>query len=223
MKRSGKSKVVLEGISVMDVDASLEQLNAETPFGGKRKYPKGTDVSDRSPYKPQLHRPQYYTIGRPTKYQPDWMLDKVIELGMSGASRAKIAFTLGITHETLIQWENKFPDFSEALKMSRLASQVWLEDVLQAAIVGGVENVQMTGLIFALKSRHPETYREVKVTEIAGKDGDPLELRAIAIDANALDPEQRQLVKQALLMAKAAAERGEVTTIDNELDGDDDD
>lgn len=218
MKRSSKSKVVLEGISVMDVDASLEQLNDTPPAGGKKKYPKGTDISDRTPFKPKVHLPQYYTIGRPTKYQPDWMLDKVIELGMSGASRAKIAFSLGITHETLIQWENKFPDFSEALKMSKLGSQVWLEEILQAAILGGVENVQMTGLIFALKSRHPETYREVKVTEIAGKDGDPLELRAIAIDANALDPEQRQLVKQALLMAKAAAERGPVTTIDNEPD-----
>jgi transposase-like protein len=55
---------------------------------------------------PKVVRPKYI-FGRPTKYQPDWMLDKIIDLGITGASRAKIALTLGITHETLIQWERQ--------------------------------------------------------------------------------------------------------------------
>jgi hypothetical protein len=169
---------------------------------------------------PKVVRPKYI-FGRPTKYQPEWMLDKVLDLGLKGASRGKIAFTLGINYDTLVEWEKRYPDFSDALKMAKLGAQVWFEDVMQAAILGSIEKVPAALLIFALKSRFPAEYREVRHTEISGKDGDPLEVQAVAIDVRSLDPDQRELVKQALLAAKSAAERGSVT-IDNEQNEDDD-
>ena len=184
------------------------------------KKPK-TDVlsmEDKKVITPKVVRPKYI-FGRPTKYQPEWMLDKVIDLGMSGSSRAKIALSLGITYETLIQWEHKYPDFSDALKIAKLASQVWFEEVLQASILGEVDTPAAL-LIFTLKSRFPSEYREVKHTEISGANGDPLEVKAISIDASTLNPEQRELVKQALLAAKSAAHKQPVT-IDNEPDEDD--
>ena len=175
-------------------------------------------VEDKKVITPKVVRPKYI-FGRPTKYEPEWMLDKVIDLGMSGASRAKIALSLGITYETLTQWEHKFPDFSDALKIAKLASQVWFEEVLQASILGEVDTPAAL-LIFALKSRFATEYREVKHTEISGINGDPLEVKAISIDASTLDPEQRELVKQALLAAKNAAHKQPIT-IDNEPNEDD--
>ena len=206
------------GISVMDVDASLKAIEAEEKANQRQK-----DLEpevDTGRYKPSVPRPKY-TFGRPTKYQPDWMLEKIIDLGMNGASRAKIALVLGINYDTLVEWEKKYPDFSDALKMAKLGAQVWFEEVMQAAVLGELEKVPAALLIFALKSRFAHDYREVRHTEISGKDGDPLEVQAIAIDAKALDPEQRELVKQALLAAKSAAERGPIV-IDNDGDEDDD-
>ena len=144
----------------------------------------------------------------------------IIDLGMGGASRAKIALVLGINYDTLVEWEKKYPDFSDALKMAKLGAQVWFEEVMQAAVLGELEKVPAALIIFAFKTRFGHDYRDVRHTEISGKDGDPLEVQAIAIDAKALDPEQRELVKQALLAAKSAAERGPIV-IENEENDDD--
>ena len=185
------------------------------------KKPKGDIIpfEEKIGITPKVVRPKYI-FGRPTKYQPDWMLDKVIDLGITGASRAKIALTLGINYDTLVEWEYKYPDFSDALKMAKLGAQVWFEEVLQSAILGEGD-VPAALLIFALKSRFATEYREVKHTEISGINGDPLEVKAISIDASTLDPEQRELVKQALLAAKNAAHKQPIT-IDNEPNEDDD-
>ena len=216
-----KSKVIIEGVSVLDVDETLkrmEETSIKSKAGrGKKRQRNLKDADGQMAHlDPKIQKPMYWHPGRPTKYQPEWMLDKVLELGMNGASLAKIAFTLGITFETLKQWENKFPEFSDAIKMARLGSQVWFEEILQAAMTGGLEGVPVPLLIFALKTRYPETYREVRVTELSGRDGNMLEVQAVAIDPSALDPEQRELVKQALLAAKAAAERGEVSKMDTD-------
>lgn len=207
-----------EGFSILDVDASLKAFEAEEQANA-RQATVGSDPASGT-YVPKVVRPKYI-FGRPTKYEPEWMLEKVLELGMNGASRAKIAFVLGIHYDTLVEWEKRYPDFSDALKMAKLGAQVWFEEIMQAAVLGQVEKVPAALLIFALKSRFAHDYRDVRHTEISGKDGDPLEVQAVAIDVKSLDPEQRELVKQALLAAKSAAERGPVT-IDNELDGDDD-
>jgi hypothetical protein len=218
-KQPRKAKVHSgSGFSVMDVDASLRSIEAEEKANQREK-----DLEPEiknGEYTPKVVRPKYI-FGRPTKYQPEWMLDKVLDLGLKGSSRAKIAFTLGINYDTLVEWEKRYPEFSDALKMAKLGAQVWFEDVMQAAILGSIEKVPAALLIFALKSRFPTEYREVRHTEISGKDGDPLEVQAVAIDARTLDPEQRELVKQALLAAKSAAEKGPVT-IDNEEDDDND-
>lgn len=183
------------------------------------KKPKGEllSIEDTKTITVRVPRPKV-VFGRPTKYQPDWMLDKVIDLGITGASRAKIALVLGINYDTLVEWERRYPDFSEALKMAKLGAQVWFEEVMQAAILGEVDTPAAL-LIFTLKSRFANEYREVKHTEISGVNGDPLEVKAISIDASTLDPEQRELVKQALLAAKNAAQKQPIT-IDNEPDED---
>lgn len=203
-----------EGFSILDVDASLKAFEAEEQVNARQATVE-TDPASKA-YVPKVVRPKYI-FGRPTKYQPEWMLEKVLELGMNGASRAKIAFVLGIHYDTLVEWEKRYPDFSDALKMAKLGAQVWFEEIMQAAVLGQVEKVPAALLIFALKSRFAQDYRDVRHTEISGKDGDPLEVQAVAIDVKSLDPEQRELVKQALLAAKSAAERGPVT-IDNESD-----
>lgn len=47
----------------------------------------------------------------------------------------------------------------------------------------------------------PKVYGDKIMTEITGKDGGPVEMQATKIDVLALEPEQRQQLKQILLQA----------------------
>lgn len=71
------------------------------------------------------------TAGRPTKYRDD-MPDKVIELMSEGASKNEIAGTLGISYETLCEWQKVGGDyyikeFSDAIKKGEALSLCWWE------------------------------------------------------------------------------------------------
>lgn len=66
-------------------------------------------------------------VGRPTDYRPDWMLAKVVDLMSEGASKTEVAAELGVTKETLYQWINKYPEFSDAIKKGEGLCEAWWE------------------------------------------------------------------------------------------------
>ena len=49
--------------------------------------------------------------GRPTKYKPEFC-EIAIECGKQGMGKAEIASKLGVVRETLWDWGNKKPEFS---------------------------------------------------------------------------------------------------------------
>jgi DNA-binding XRE family transcriptional regulator len=68
-------------------------------------------------------------MGRPTKYDPEKMIPIILDLMNVGASKTEVACALGITRETMNQWE-KDPEkeaCSDAIKQGELLSQTWWE------------------------------------------------------------------------------------------------
>lgn len=71
--------------------------------------------------------------GRPTKYDPA-LCEWAIYLGTRGYSLSQIAFTFGVSRETLYDWGRNNPEFSDALARAREAAQNWWELIGQAAL-----------------------------------------------------------------------------------------
>lgn len=64
--------------------------------------------------------------GRPTKYDPA-MCEKVVELMSVGASKIEVSAEIGITSETLYDYCEKHPEFSDAVKRGEQLSAAWWE------------------------------------------------------------------------------------------------
>jgi hypothetical protein len=71
-------------------------------------------------------KPDGYVFGRPTAYRPEFC-QTVIDIMKEGGSRKSAAVACGVTHETLIEWEKKYLDFSEALRVGLSLSEEWWE------------------------------------------------------------------------------------------------
>ena len=127
--------------------------------------------------------------GRPSEYDPDYC-QKVIELGETGASIAEMAYEIGVVKQTLHNWAATFPDFLDAFTRGKLASQVWWERKGR----GGIEksNSEFQGSLWSrnMAARFPEDWREVKSTELTGKDGGPVEQRITQIERTIIDPSE---------------------------------
>lgn len=114
-------------------------------------------------------------MGRPSSYDPAYC-ERVIELGNQGASVAEMAHEIGVVKQTLYDWAEAHPEFLDAFTRARLASQVWWERE-------GKANLKTSGYQSAMWSRSmaarfPEDWREVKGTELTGKDGGPVSVKA---------------------------------------------
>lgn len=135
--------------------------------------------------------------GRPTKYDPNWMIDAVLDAGRTGASKEKMAAVCGISKETLYKWMEEHSDFSDAVQAATDLAQVWWENFGQAATLGMIQGWNATAWIFTMKTRFPETYREVKVTEINGTQT-LIDARSITINARELDEGVRDQLRAAI-------------------------
>jgi len=97
--------------------------------------------------------------GRPTKYKPEFC-EIAIECGKQGMGKAEIASKLGVVRETLWDWGNKKPEFSNALKRAYEEGLSWWERKGREATFGGVEGFNSTSYIFQMKNRFKEDWRD---------------------------------------------------------------
>jgi len=72
--------------------------------------------------------------GRPTDYRPEFC-ERVLELGREGKSHAQIAANLGVARKTLYEWQERYPEFGDAMTHARDLSQAWFEDMGQTGLV----------------------------------------------------------------------------------------
>ena len=154
----------------------------------------------------KLFAPPKRERGRPTKYEPEWMIDAVLEVGRFGGSKEKMAVACRISKETLYEWMEQHKEFSDAVKEATDLSQVWWENAGQSGMLGMVEGFNSSGWQFNMKTRFPDNYREVRVTELNNTGAPLIDARSITINARELDPEYRESLKMALLAAKRAIE-----------------
>jgi hypothetical protein len=110
--------------------------------------------------------------GRPSKYQPEFC--ELAETTLAkGYSLAVLAGECGVCIDTVMEWQKVHPEFSASVRVGRAkGARVW-EDRLAALADKGAGNA--TGIIFGLKNRIPEEWKDVTRQEQTGVDGAPLE------------------------------------------------
>jgi hypothetical protein len=111
--------------------------------------------------------------GRPSLYDPKYC-DDVIRMGKEGFSVVEMAAEIGVHRNTLeTNWTEAHPEFLEAFTHAMQCSQAWWE---RAGRVGMLEN-NINAPIWSrsMAARFPRDWREVKGTELTGKDGGPIQ------------------------------------------------
>jgi len=141
-------------------------------------------------------------VGRPSKYRPEFC-DRVIELGKQGYSYAEIAAELEIDKASLFDWAKAHEEFSTALRAAKTYEQAWFEREARSNMKNRDFNANLWYRSAA--SRFRDDYTERKETQLTGANGGAIQVETTKkLNINELDPEQRDVLKQALLVAKAA-------------------
>jgi hypothetical protein len=121
--------------------------------------------------------------GRPSKYSEDY-LNECIEFMGQGFSLTAFAGHIGVSRDTIYEWERAIPEFSDAVKKARAKRVTCLEGQLL-----GMENgPSITARIFALKNACPDEWREKQAVELTGADGGAIVQR---IERVVVDPKSQ--------------------------------
>lgn len=107
-------------------------------------------------------------MARPSKYDPAFC--DVAEATLAqGYSEAVLAGELGVCIDTITEWKKVHPEFSASVKVGRAkGARVW-EDRLKALAEKNEGNA--TGIIFGLKNRLPDAWKDKTETELSGEVG----------------------------------------------------
>lgn len=101
---------------------------------------------------------------RPSTYT-DIMGREVINLMATGLSLTAAMAELGYHRQTAYDWQEKYPEFSDAVKVGQAKRQLFLERRLLKDELAGP---QVTGTIFALKNTGTGDWREKHEVEHGG-------------------------------------------------------
>ncbi|MDR3348813.1 MAG: DNA-packaging protein [Acidaminococcales bacterium] len=89
-----------------------------------------------------------------------------------GLADKDIAGNMGISRSTLSEWKKHCSDISDALKQGKDVADRQIENALYQKAAGG----DTAAMIFWLKNRKPDKWRDRAQHEITGKDGGPVSL-----------------------------------------------
>lgn len=98
-------------------------------------------------------------VGRPTKYR-DSFPKLAFELFKEGASKAEICLELEIGFDAFQDYQEKYPEFSDAVKKGMQVSQGWWEKKGRIATMGGVDGFNAVSFIFNMKNRFKEDWKD---------------------------------------------------------------
>lgn len=101
--------------------------------------------------------------GRPTDYTPA-LGGEILALMAEGLSLTAAAAEVGIHRQRAYEWEERHPEFADAVKLGRAKRQLFLERKLIAAKDGPA----VTSSIFALKNANPKDWRDKHELEHSG-------------------------------------------------------
>ena len=66
-------------------------------------------------------------VGRPTEYKPEY-IEELLRYAQTGKSYRAFAGFIGVSHQTLYDWEKKHPEFLDAKQRFVSMSQDWWEE-----------------------------------------------------------------------------------------------
>lgn len=124
-------------------------------------------------------------MGRPSDYDPAYC-DLLAEHYRDGYSFESFGGVVGVSKQTLYNWCEAHPEFLDAKKTYETASQLAWEKRLRSLATSGEGNA--TAIIFGLKNRAPDNWRDVKATELTGKDGGPIQANVGKVERVVIDP-----------------------------------
>ena len=119
--------------------------------------------------------------GRPNTYR-ERMGQKVINLMAEGLSLTAAMAELGYHRQTAYDWQDKYPEFSDAVKIGQAKRQLFLERRLLSADAGPV----VTSSIFALKNTGTGDWRDKQEIDHTSSDGSmtPRRVELVALKPN---------------------------------------
>ena len=115
-------------------------------------------------------------MGRDIGYKPEYC-KRVVEVMSQGNSLTYFVMEIGSNRRTTYEWFEKFPEFKQAYEDGKAASKLYLENLLKSAMVGilpdelkkaGSTGLNMTAIIFALKTRCRDEYGDKQQVELSG-------------------------------------------------------
>ena len=112
--------------------------------------------------------------GRPSKYEDRFCAE--VEAGLSdGLSLDACAGLIGVARSTIYEWLEAHPEFSDAVKAGQAKSVLfWERKLLRVAEKGGGPGTA-TAVIFGLKNRAPQAWRDKVDHEHSTPPGAPLQ------------------------------------------------
>src|SRR5712671_5424829 len=114
--------------------------------------------------------------GQPTKYKPE-LAELVVKFCAQGFSLTAFAGSIGVARDTIAEWGDKHPEFSEACKRAKSGSAYWWEKKALQNADRGASGGQVAMCIFMLKNHAPDEFRDRM--EVTGKDGASLSLELL--------------------------------------------
>jgi transposase-like protein len=130
--------------------------------------------------------------GRPSKYDPDKHPELVRKLCLLGATDEQMADALEIEPSTFYVWKSKHPEFAEAIKKGKAYADANVGERLYNRALGYEQPIEKvfcsegmivthqthqhipadtTAMIFWLKNRRPDLWRDKRIEELQGPDG----------------------------------------------------
>jgi hypothetical protein len=116
--------------------------------------------------------------GPPSKYKEAYN-NEVIEYLAQGYSVAAFAGHIGVDKTTVFDWLKKYPEFAASYQIAKGKSLAFWEGLLIAAAKGETKAAPAV-LIFGVKNRGPEEWRDVQSLEHSGKDGKPIKTQEVS-------------------------------------------
>lgn len=122
--------------------------------------------------------------GRPSDYDPAYC-DTATTFLADGYSLAALAGHIGVARSTVYRWVDEHPEFSDAVKTGQAKAVLWWETANRNLALTGEGNA--TAIVFGLKNRASDEWRDVKATELTGKDGGPINVKAETAEWTIID------------------------------------
>jgi len=116
--------------------------------------------------------------GRPKWIPDEQTCEKAQEMASKGLTVMQIAHCLGVSHTTVYERQNEFPEFAEAIKKGRSEGIHDVANALYEKAIGG----DTMSIIFYLKKRDRESWGDEYIEPV--KEIPPIN---IIVDADAIN------------------------------------